>query len=127
MRRRWLLTIGCLSVAVVVSLALFVLPSTDHVTLARSDQIHQGMSASDVETILGRPSDETSEEPGVVAFQDMATGGFLAEKYTTCRNWEGANARITVFFRDGVVVRTLAERTMDESWFERLRQTVGLP
>jgi hypothetical protein len=126
MRWRWVVILGCLCV-VVVGLILVLLPSTDRVTYTSYSLIEDGMPVAAVESVLGRPPTKTIEQEGMFRSSNPVTGQLTEEAYTRQMKWEGPRARITVFFRDGVVVAKLGDQfDMNETLVEWLLWKVGL-
>jgi hypothetical protein len=128
MRRRWVWIVGGLGVVVGTAIFLLLIPSSDRVTVVTCNEINEGMGEAEVERLLGRPPDAREERDGLFVSRDLSTGRTTDEtRYTSFKVWDGPRATITVYFRDGVVVKTDYFAEIDESLLKRLRQMVGLP
>jgi hypothetical protein len=102
-------TLKCAQIAVILALCLLVPACKSKVTQANYDKITEGMTLSEVEKILGKGTKDEGGDGSNVAAQfgvDVTGGaGPAAKTPGETYTWEGGKATVTVYLRQGKVVR----------------------
>jgi hypothetical protein len=129
MRRRSLRVLGFAAAVSIACGALWLTLPVDCVTREAFARIPLGMTAGEVEEVLGRPPTSGSPE-AIICFEGVPEsfadpGAFPAEKV---RQWVGRDHAILVELdeRDRVSGRYFGHVNRPERWFESLLRRLGL-
>lgn len=107
-----------LALFLVGSVVFFLLSKADQITEENADRIHEGMSAAEVISVLGREPDSKGDEVWIWNRRrlepsddpDALIHGFIVVQFDS---------------RQKVECSTYAIESVDATWFDRMRAKVG--